>query len=149
MTRNRSTKRPWLAAFLALLQPGLGHLYLREWLRAVMWFGFFLSSIALFLPESVFTAAQSGGLQAYIDAVSKLSLQTMLPILTVEFFNIFDAYWMALRRNRTVEAVAGERCPACGREVDDDLDFCQWCTTPLTDDQREDGEREPEQVTSR
>ena len=32
---ERRGKRPWLAVVLAVLHPGLGHLYLREWLRAI------------------------------------------------------------------------------------------------------------------
>lgn len=39
MSSHRSGKRLWLASALAVIYPGLGHVYLREWLRALLWFG--------------------------------------------------------------------------------------------------------------
>ena len=36
---QQTEKRPLVAALLSFLQPGLGHLYLREWLRAILWAG--------------------------------------------------------------------------------------------------------------
>jgi hypothetical protein len=54
---------------------------------------------------------------------------------------IVDVYLMALRRNavldRAERVAAGEQprqCPNRGREVDQDIDFCHWCTTELTEE---------------
>ena len=121
---------------LAFFLPGLGHVYLREWLRSLMWFGFLLSAIILFvpIPDSAVAAAESGGFQAAwnaaVEATSDLPLEALLPIWVVRLFSAIDAYWLALRGTTDAEE-EGERCPACGKPVDEDLDFCQWCTTPL------------------
>lgn len=41
---NEKTMNPWLAVFLSLLVPGLGHLYTRKWLWMVVLLYFFLGS---------------------------------------------------------------------------------------------------------
>ncbi|WP_227355517.1 zinc ribbon domain-containing protein [Haladaptatus salinisoli] len=134
MTRNR--KRPWLAALLALVYPGLGHAYLRQWLRALLWFGFALTTAMVFIPEQTFQSVETGGWSAYVQAVQGLKTSIVLPILVVQLCNILDAYWAALRGNRAAAVTGGRgtQCPNCGREVDEDLDFCQWCTAPLERD---------------
>jgi DEAD/DEAH box helicase domain-containing protein len=42
----------------------------------------------------------------------------------------FDAYWHATR-GAAAHRAAGEHCPTCGKEVDPELSFCQWCTAEL------------------
>ncbi|WP_458207158.1 DUF6677 family protein [Haladaptatus sp. NG-SE-30] len=134
MTQNR--KRPWLAALLAFVYPGLGHAYLRQWLRALLWFAFALTTAMVFIPESTFQSVEAGGLSAYVQATQTLSTSVIIPILVVQLCNILDAYWAALRGNRATTATGGDsaRCPNCGREVDEEIDFCQWCTTPIESD---------------
>ena len=44
---QQTEKRPLVAALLSFLQPGLGHLYLREWLRAVLWAGLWVGSLVV------------------------------------------------------------------------------------------------------
>ena len=137
MTHTKSEKRPWLGALLAFLLPGLGHVYLREWLRSLMWFGFVVSAVVLFVPvpESAMTAAESGSMQtawaAAVEATEDLPLEALLPIMVVRVFSAIDAYWLALKSPSKETEADGEECPACGKTVDEDLDFCQWCTTPL------------------
>lgn len=114
------SKRPWLAALMAVLVTGLGHLYLREWFRAAMWYGFAFSAALLFIPEST--------VRAVIESGARPPLAEIAPILTVQALSVIDAYRLARRR----KAMAGKvPCPHCGRPLDEDLQFCHWCTTPL------------------
>lgn len=132
-------KRTWLAVTLALLVTGLGHLYLRRWLRAVGW-------VLLAFGASMFVPA--GVIEALANGTPPSDVTVIAPILVVGLLSIADAYLVARQHNaqvraQTAAAVAREEtgttatCPACGREVDTDLDFCHWCTTKLdrpTDD---------------
>ncbi|UPV99062.1 zinc ribbon domain-containing protein [Halorussus gelatinilyticus] len=133
MTRSNSQKRPWLGALLSFFLPGLGHVYIREWLRSAMWFAFMVSAVLLFvpLPETATTASgsMSAAFDAAMEATQGLSWQEMLPIWVVRLFSAVDAYWLALQSDPEQEE--GEQCPHCGKPVDEELDFCQWCTTPL------------------
>lgn len=43
---GRPTGNPWLAVALALALPGLGHLYLRRWLRAAVFAAVVLAAVA-------------------------------------------------------------------------------------------------------
>jgi hypothetical protein len=127
MEQTRSRKRPWLAAFLAALAPAFGHLYLRRWLRGLGWLGLIALS-TLFVPESALNALVAGESFAWVNVA---------PLLLVSAISVFDAYRLAVVNNyllRVRSATGGEAmevCPECGRPVGDDLDFCQWCATPL------------------
>ena len=133
MTDTKSEKRPWLGALLSFLLPGLGHIYLKEWLRSAMWFAFGVSAVLLFvpLPDAATTGALTAAeaFEAAMEVTSDLPLEVLIPIWVVRIFSAVDAYWLALQHNRVTDE--GERCPACGKPVDEELDFCQWCTTPL------------------
>lgn len=136
-----SRKRPWLAAALAFVYPGLGHAYLRSWLRAFIWFLLGVMTAALVTPEPVVTAYESGGFSAMMTAMEDVPLRTLAPLFVVQGLNIVDAY-VSARRDVSFGAVSPETggagaestegaCPACGKELDEDLDFCPWCTTRL------------------
>ncbi|MEM4780768.1 MAG: zinc ribbon domain-containing protein [Halalkalicoccus sp.] len=125
-----SYKRPWLAAVFAILVPGLGHVYLRAWLRALLWFWMVVLSFVLFVPEELIEGVQSFGDAMAVSA--ELPFEAQLALLVVITFSAADAYWQASQQRQRVE---GERCPHCGREIDDlDLEFCHWCTEPLDPD---------------
>jgi hypothetical protein len=129
MSRTRE-KRPWLAALLALVTPGLGHLYLREWVRAFLWFGLLISTALLFIPDSVFQAEMT--IQGLLRASRQVPPQANLALLGVTALSMADAYWMATKDNRRRAMQRGETCPHCGKEIEDpELDFCHWCTEPL------------------
>lgn len=125
--------RALVAAALAVVYPGLGHLYLRAWFRAVAWFALSLLTAAVVIPESVVAAYDSGGVTALLDASRTLPTDALIPILGVRALNVVDAAWLGLRPTPESRAAeAGEpTCPNCGRDLDDDLDFCHWCTKPL------------------
>jgi hypothetical protein len=135
-------KRPWLAAVFAFVYPGLGHVYLRRWLRALLWFGLTIATAIVFIPESTFQAVEPGNMQAALEATRNLGVDVVLPILAVQAINIIDAYWTAIRGNRSIDVGPdvpvgsdGASCPNCGKELEADLDFCHWCTTRLDDEE--------------
>lgn len=131
--------RPWLATVLAFVAAGLGHVYLREWRRAALWFVTILASGVVF--------AVLFGDPASEEALTDPSV--LLPLLVTYVFSAIDAYAIANRLNDEHEAgtpveasgasaVAEDSaaatvgsCPHCGRDVDPELDFCTWCTEPL------------------
>ncbi|MEF8861223.1 MAG: zinc ribbon domain-containing protein [Haloarculaceae archaeon] len=132
MTGRQPTKRPWLAAMLSFLQPGLGHLYLRAWIRALLWFALWFGTLTVAVPS-----VGAGGLLAVAErtlgALASLPTGAALALGTVTLFSTLDAYWLASRaneRSRAVESGTAD-CPHCGREVDAELDFCHWCTEPI------------------
>ncbi|UPV73009.1 zinc ribbon domain-containing protein [Halorussus limi] len=148
MTRTNSEKRPWLGALLSFFLPGLGHVYLREWLRSAMWFAFAVSAVLLFVspPETVAASSSvSAAFDAAMEATRGLGWQELLPIWVVRLFSAVDAYWLALQHEPAEEAA--EQCPYCGKPVDEDLDFCQWCTTPLPEREGPNGPTEGNAVS--
>ena len=129
MSRRRAT----IAALLALLAPGLGHVYLRAWARAVAWFFLAIATVIVMLPESAFRAAEIGGVEAAIEASTSLPARVYLASLTVRMANALDAALLATREGAATAGSAEREtsCPQCGGELDDELNFCPWCTTRL------------------
>ncbi|UIP00798.1 zinc ribbon domain-containing protein [Halobaculum sp. CBA1158] len=137
-TRPTGPKRPWLAGVLALAVTGLGHAYLRRWLRGFGWLAVTYAAALLLVPPEAIEALAAGDPSADPTQV--------LPPLIVIVASAVDAYVLARRtRSNAVhvsaaefeEAAAGGEaaeqpaCPSCGRELDADLDFCPWCSTEL------------------
>jgi hypothetical protein len=142
--RESSGKRPWIAVLLAVLYPGLGHLYLRLWGRAILWFVFVVTSTTLLVPDDVYPATFS--VEAVVGAAQAIPLVVSLVVLALSALNVVDAYLMARRMDggndsgtdrMGLGAGTGgsddgtQTCPSCGKELDEDLDFCHWCTTEL------------------
>ncbi|WP_254543379.1 zinc ribbon domain-containing protein [Halomarina pelagica] len=148
-------RRPWFAVALAFVYPGLGHVYLREWLRALLWFLLTVATAVLVVPAS---ALDGGSLDAVLRAQRNLPISALLAILAVTAFSMFDAYRLAAhgraaersRRsgrpgstpsvastssgasadvggNASGDASADTRCPNCRRTVEAGFDFCPWC----------------------
>lgn len=129
----RGNLRPFLAALLAVVQPGLGHLYLRKWVRATLWFGLWVGTVIIVLPVPNLTASTAGvaeTLAAALNAMEGASIATRLTLLVVTTFSAVDAYWLAVKDRAAPDAVT--RCPNCGKEVDESIDFCHWCTEQLS-----------------
>jgi hypothetical protein len=53
-------------------------------------------------------------------------------ILFVTSLSMLDAYMMASAGNRERAVEEGATCPHCGKELDEDLEFCHWCTADLS-----------------
>lgn len=128
-------KRPLIAVVLAFIYPGLGHAYLRRWLRALLWFGLVVSAVVFVVPNEAFETADSvfAGAQAVAE---QLSFGESLALASIVVFNMLDAYVLAAYVDRPTPGTgAGEdvtaSCPHCGKELDEDLTFCHWCTTEL------------------
>ncbi|MFB6281734.1 MAG: zinc ribbon domain-containing protein [Haloferacaceae archaeon] len=140
--------RPWLAAVLALLVVGLGHVYLRRWRRAALWFAVILGSGVALSSTFADPSAAAGP--------TDLPLVVVVPILGLYGVSAADAYRIAretARQSAVVDEGGGAgagppptgdppeaeapACPHCGKEVDPDLDFCTWCTEPLVPDDAE------------
>jgi hypothetical protein len=130
MGRVSLRNNPLLAALLGTVVTGLGHLYLRRWLRALGWLGLTVAASVLFVPESTISALSSGTLT---DPFA------ILPIVLISAASALDAYLIAkVRRqpdrfqtNNTVGSTGTDEspaCPSCGKPVDPDLGFCHWCT---------------------
>lgn len=127
MRQSMSRKRPWLAALLGAVATGLGHLYLRRWRRAVGWLAVLFGVTALFVEPEALNAMATG------EAFDPLAVA---PTLVVGLLSVLDAYVLARAQNEVARRTATPdeelvHCPNCGKEVDPDLDFCQWCTEEL------------------
>jgi hypothetical protein len=109
----RDQLRPVLAAVLALVFPGLGHLVLRRWGRALLWHltivGGAVALLALYdvdAGSSVLTPGQAA------DAAAALPTEVTLPVALLTVLSSIDAYVVGradvAERNRvdaTAEAV--------------------------------------------
>lgn len=104
---------------------GVGHLYLREWRRGVAWFTFVLG--AMLVLVSVFANPESA-----ITDLEALPLTVVAPIIVLLSVSVFDAYYLARRGPFAYDDPSVIQCPNCGGRVDPDLQFCYWCTEPLT-----------------
>ena len=123
-------KRPWLAALLAFVYPGLGHVYLREWLRAILWFGLVFSTTTLLVSDSVAAPLSEGiSVEAVLSVTQNIPMEVSLVLFAITAFSMADAFYMATRENNQTAVVEGSNCPHCGKELEDELDFCHWCTT--------------------
>lgn len=126
MRQPVSQKRPWLAALLGVLATGLGHAYLRRWWRAFAW-------IAALFAVSVLSV--DSGMVDVVANGNPLDLVSATPVLVVASLSALDAYLLARVQNamERLSPTDGEltHCPNCGKELDPDLDFCQWCSTDL------------------
>ncbi len=132
------TKRPWLAAVLSLIMPGFGQFYLREWVRGLLWIGLAYTTTFLLVPQGARDVALSlDGVQNMWAAVP---LEVKVSIVAVTLLSVADAYWLAVTARREATASPTTSCPNCGKELDEDIDFCHWCTTrldePLAEDER-------------
>lgn len=121
-----------------MLYPGLGHVYLRAWLRAIGWFVLAVAAAALVVPESAYAAYESGGFDALYAASQDFGTDVFISLLGVRLLNVVDAYLTALKQSRAATAEVKEgTCPSCGKELDPELDFCPWCTTRLDESQED------------
>lgn len=135
--------RPWIAAAFAFVYPGLGHVYLRAWLRAIVWFGLAMATAWLVIPADTIATLEQNGLDGILTASETLPISTVAPLLVVRALNVIDAYLTATRQAVPTPGDADENpCPHCGKPLDGDIDFCHWCTTRLGDTDESDDEIE-------
>ncbi|BAU10535.1 signal peptidase I [Leptolyngbya sp. NIES-3755] len=89
-TTRKQSKDPWLAVFLSVFIPGLGHAYLQKWLSAIAFFVVFLILVGF------------GGSQNVLIQVLANLLQFVLAI--VVFYHVYTA--TPMRRERSSQALA-------------------------------------------
>jgi hypothetical protein len=124
---SANSRRPWLAVLLAFVYPGLGHVYLREWGRALFWFALAVGATVLLVPEP--SGDPATGIEALRALARRLRPEAVAALTAIIGLSMLDAYRLATRTTTAPEGKAA--CPSCGRDVDDSLDFCHWCTEPL------------------
>jgi hypothetical protein len=130
--RTWFTRKSLVASILALVYPGLGHVYLRAWLRAIAWFVVALIAAAMVMPESAYAAYEANGFSGLLEVSQNLPMEVFLSMTVIRVLNALDAYLTGLQAAaKEAEPAAADACPECGKELDEDLDFCPWCTTRL------------------
>jgi uncharacterized paraquat-inducible protein A len=141
MAESHTRKRPWLAVVLAALYPGLGHVYLREWFRALLWFGLIITAGVVLIPASM--TPEEVSIQSMMAMSRQLPLDAMIAILALTLLSVADAYSLAKRSNRQrrrdPDGDAAPTCPQCGKEIDPELDFCHWCSAELDEVDHDEG----------
>jgi len=130
VTETATGKRPWVAAVLSVVFPGLGHVYLREWLRTAMWLALMLAVVSFLLPPEL--VPQEVTVDSMMAASRNLPTDVTLAILALRALNVVDAYILARRSGQREAIEAGRQCPNCGHDLEDpDLSFCPWCASEL------------------
>lgn len=123
---------------LTVLIPGLGHIYLKLWLRAILWLALYVTATTLVLPDG--STPDSFSIDAFMSAGEAIPLEAALLVLGISVLCLVDAYLMTNQINSRVKRATGEApqaCPNCGKELDGDLTFCHWCTTELEEPSEE------------
>jgi hypothetical protein len=134
-------KSPLIAVVLAVLYPGLGHVYLRRWGRAFLWFVTIIATVVWLVPPSAMP--QTLSLDAIMQARANIPSHVALIALVLSALSVVDAYWIAANSGQDSEDASpvGEEgtqtCPNCGKELDENLEFCHWCTTEFETDENE------------
>ena len=125
--------RAVLVALCSLFLPGLGQALIRRWIRALFFLGLFVTTLAIFVPESALTADVTLGnaLARAREITEQMSTWGTIALTVVQFGAMMDAYVQALQR--PTQTTEGPTCPRCGREVDPTHGFCQWCTYEFED----------------
>ena len=102
---------------------GAGHVYLRQWRRALAWFvtaiGAFFVLVSLFVSDPADVT------------VASLPPTVLIPFAVLMVLSTVDAYRLASVSERQDSDEEGPTCPHCGKPIDGELAFCQWCTEPL------------------
>ncbi|MXV60831.1 zinc ribbon domain-containing protein [Natronorubrum sp. JWXQ-INN-674] len=125
--------RALAAAGLSVFMPGAGHALIRDWLRALVFAGLYISAILLFFPTEQIAAA--GSISDAMDiATSETDTISQFVLSFLVLFAAIDATFRAMGfppGSNNGESVEGPSCPECGKELDADLEFCHWCTTRI------------------
>jgi len=125
--------RALAAAGLSVFFPGAGHALIRDWGRALLFAGLFVLTAVFFFPlESLSAAGSVSEATTIFETETSRLNQFMLSFIV--FFAAVDSALRAVGYPRGAGSNAGDdgpSCPHCGKELDEDIDFCHWCTTRL------------------
>ncbi|EMA06849.1 hypothetical protein SAMN05443574_105279 [Haloarcula vallismortis] len=128
---DKGRKRPLLAVVLAFIFPGLGHFYLRKWGRGLLWLGLLFVLSVVFVVTGAIDPVTQLSIEALSSSYQSRPTEVTIGSVVITTLNVVDAYWVAVNQNQAQEVEAGTTCPNCGKELDEDIDFCHWCTTQL------------------
>ncbi|MDJ1431085.1 zinc ribbon domain-containing protein [Halostagnicola sp. A-GB9-2] len=119
------------AAILSVILPGAGHAMLRDWARALLFGGLFALGIYFFVPTGDMMAAES--MTEMVETMNaETSTVNQFFLMFIVLFAAIDSTFRALGfPPNGSQDTDGPTCPSCGKELDDDLTFCHWCTTRL------------------
>ncbi|ELY89569.1 hypothetical protein C483_13623 [Natrialba hulunbeirensis JCM 10989] len=128
----------WLRALVAggisLFLPGAGHALIRDWIRALVFGGLFIGAAVVFLPTGEIAAADSVS-DSMTAVANETDTITQFLFSFIALFAAIDATFRGLGfppgSNTNADGEGGPSCPECGKELDEDLTFCHWCTTRL------------------
>ncbi|WP_049926171.1 DUF7575 domain-containing protein [Halopiger goleimassiliensis] len=121
------------AGGLSMFLPGAGHALLRDWLRALVFAGLYLSAVAIFLPIEEFATVDTMG-ETFEVLTTDTNAMGQFFLSFIVLFAAVDAAFRALGFPPGANADAdadGPTCPECGKELDEDLEFCHWCTARI------------------
>ncbi len=140
---GNSRRRILFAAGFALVGAvvgvaGTGHAYLRRWKRSLLWLVLTLGTGIILINQYVPDVES-------VDPFDPGALPTevTIPVFVILAVSVFDAILIAYLDEREAamtpgvgegetDADEGISCPHCGRSTDPALDFCTWCTEPLS-----------------
>lgn len=134
--------RALAAAGLSVLLPGAGHALIRDWARAIIFTGLYFATIAFLVTTDQLATASS--ISEAMRISSEISTRNWFILSFIVLFATIDATFRAMRyplgSNQTGD---GPSCPECGKELDEELSFCHWCTTRIEPPAATDAEEEP------
>lgn len=124
----RDQFRPLLAALLAMALPGLGHVVLRRWGRALLWHLTIVGGgVALFALYDVPVGSTISPVEA-AETAATLPTDVTLPIAILYALSAVDAYLVGRadvterrRANAAAEAIRRRAASDDGDEIDDPL----------------------------
>lgn len=122
--------RALAAAGLSVLMPGAGHVLIRDWIRALVFGSVFVTAVAILLPTDQIAAASSVS-DGMTLANNKTGTISQFVLSFIVLFATIDSAVRAMGFAPTANATDGPSCPACGKDLDEELAFCHWCTTRL------------------
>ena len=137
MSDPKTSRRPWLAAALALLVSGLGHAYLRRWARAFGWYAVITATLVFVVPDTAVDQVVAGDPPPIGD---------IAPVLVAVAASVVDAYVLAVRDNRSQERSSSSIEAASSADRDEvtwDSDEATWDRDEVTRGDAEHGSADP------
>ncbi|WP_318571082.1 DUF6677 family protein [Salinigranum marinum] len=123
--RHRTT-----AVVLSLLYPGLGHIYLRAWVRASVWLALVLSAVGLVLPTDLIVTITTGTAASIADVDAQIPTVALVILAAVSRVLCALDTWLTHRQHGQTHV----HCHACHRSVELTSEFCRWCLEPVEAD---------------
>lgn len=120
--------RLFVAVLLSVLFPGLGHVYVRRFLRAA---GFALVAVGVVLLLGPSLDATGSALDRAVSTWQSASFEANLALSAVEFAAMLDVYLLERSADEDDADAETRSCPNCGRDLDGTLSFCPWCAYEL------------------